>query len=285
MAGTQGGEICLFSVYSQIYRATMPLSSNGLLSICLMDDKIFVGGGDGKIRKLTTAGGKWNLTHEAQLDGKVTSLSLSPDKKEILAGTSTSKIYRLLSNDLSFMLHTDAHFCDLNDVAIGGRSDQFVTIDEAGILKMWDSSEYKTVFTASGGNESNGTSVCIADDGSIVTGWRCGAIRAFDPVHQTMIWEVSGAHRGAVTSIYADENYILSGGQDGAVRVWARMNRKLLIQFNDHHKDVVSLFPDVKDNHIIHSASLDRSICTYDLKKEIKVNGYMTKNGSLYGLS
>ena len=71
----------------------MPLSSNGLLSISLMDDKVYVGGGDGKIRKISTAGGKWNLTHEAQLDGKVTSISLSPDKKEILAGTSLGKIY------------------------------------------------------------------------------------------------------------------------------------------------------------------------------------------------
>jgi hypothetical protein len=43
----------------------MPLSSNGLLSIALMDDKIFVGGGDGKVRKITTSGGKWNLSHEA----------------------------------------------------------------------------------------------------------------------------------------------------------------------------------------------------------------------------
>jgi cilia- and flagella-associated protein 52 len=50
MAGTSGGEICLFSIYSQIYRATMPLSSNGLLSIALMDDKIFIGGGDGKVK-------------------------------------------------------------------------------------------------------------------------------------------------------------------------------------------------------------------------------------------
>jgi hypothetical protein len=30
----------------------MPLSSNGLHSIALMDDKIFVGGGDGKVRKI-----------------------------------------------------------------------------------------------------------------------------------------------------------------------------------------------------------------------------------------
>ena len=65
MAGTTGGEICLFSISSQIYRATMPLSSNGLMSIVLQDDKIYVGGGDGKVRKISTSGGKWNLTHEA----------------------------------------------------------------------------------------------------------------------------------------------------------------------------------------------------------------------------
>ena len=130
----------------------MPLSSNGLLSIALMDDKIFVGGGDGKLRKISTIGGKWNLTHEAQLDGKVTSISISADKKELLVGTSLSKIYRMLTADLSFMIHTDAHFGMINDISFGSRSDNFVTIDEQGIVKMWDSSEYKTIFTASGGN-------------------------------------------------------------------------------------------------------------------------------------
>ena len=59
----------------------------------------------------------------------------------------------------------------------------------------------------------------------------------------------------------------------------------MLIQFNDHFKDVVGLFPDVKENHIIHSASVDRSICTYDLKQECKINGHQTKNGALFALS
>jgi WD40 repeat protein len=31
--GTTGGEICIFSVLSRIYRATMPLSSNGLMAM------------------------------------------------------------------------------------------------------------------------------------------------------------------------------------------------------------------------------------------------------------
>ena len=63
--GTSGGEICLFSVLSQIYRATMPISSNGLLSAALCGDHIFIGSGDGKLKKLSIADGKWNLTHEA----------------------------------------------------------------------------------------------------------------------------------------------------------------------------------------------------------------------------
>lgn len=52
LAGTSGGEICIFSVYSKIYRATMPLSSNGLLAMTLMEGFIFVGGGDGKVKKM-----------------------------------------------------------------------------------------------------------------------------------------------------------------------------------------------------------------------------------------
>lgn len=123
------------------------------------------------------------------------------------------------------------------------------------------------------------------DDGSIISGWRDGSIKAYDPVNQIVLWEIHGAHRGAVTAIYADENYILSGGQEGAVRVWARLNRKLLIQFHDHTKDVVSVFPDVKSNHIIHSCSLARTISTYDLKKEVKILSHQTKNGALFGMS
>lgn len=285
LAGTSGGEICLFSIYDQIYKATMPLSSNGLLSICLMDDKIFIGGGDGKVKKISTEGGRWNLSHEAQIDGKVTSISLSTDKKELIVGTSKSKIYRMLTSDLSFMIHTDAHYGGINDIAFGSNDNEFTVIDETGILKIWDNSEYKTIFTASGGKNVEGMSCCLAEDNTIVTGWSDGFIRCFDPATHSIIWEITGAHKGKVTCVYADANYILSGGEEGAVRVWGRTNRKLLIQFHDHKKDVVSLFPDIQQSHIIHSCSMDRSLNTYDLKAESKINGHQTKNGSLFGMS
>jgi WD40 repeat protein len=239
LAGTSGGEVCLFSVYSKIYRATMSISSNGLLSIALIDDFIFVGGGDGKVKKLNIASGKWSLTHEAQLDSKVMSIAVSPDKKELIVGTSGGKMYRVLTADLSFMLHTDAHTGCLNDIVFGtDRSDRFLCIDENGAVKMWDLSEYKSIFTAYGGTGkgARGSSCAIAqDDFSIVTGWRDGFIRAYDPSSSRVLWEIANAHRGSVTCLYVDANYILSGGEDGAVRVWARTTRKLLIQFNGNY--------------------------------------------------
>jgi len=110
------------------------------------------------------------------------SISISTDKKELIVGTSGGKLYRVLSSDLSFMLHTDAHTGSINDIVFGNRSDQFLCIDENGAVKMWDLSEYKSVFTAYPGKAVRGSSCAIAgDDGTLVTGWRDGFIRCYDP--------------------------------------------------------------------------------------------------------
>jgi len=67
----------------------------------------------------------------------------------------------------------------------------------------------------------------------VLVGYRDGFLGCFDTITaKAQLWEISQAHRGAVTAIYADQNYILTGGQDGAVRVWNRRTRQLLIQFN-----------------------------------------------------
>ena len=79
LAGTTGGEICVFSIASAIYRASMPLTSNGILCGAVDKDFLYVGGGDGKIKKVALAGGSWTLTHEAALDSRVMSVNLSND--------------------------------------------------------------------------------------------------------------------------------------------------------------------------------------------------------------
>ena len=47
----------------------------------------------------------------------------------------------------------------------------------------------------------------------------------------------------------------------------------------------MSLFPDNQKPFLIHSCSLDRTLSTYDLKQEKRVNGHQTKNGALFGMS
>ncbi len=53
----------------------------------------------------------------------------------------------------------------------------------------------------------------------------------------------------------------------------------------DQKRDIVSLFPDIQKPHQIHSCSMDRSISTYDLKVEKRINGHQTKNGALFGMT
>jgi WD40 repeat protein len=56
-------------------------------------------------------------------------------------------MYRVLCNDLSFMLHSDAHSACINDISFGADSNVFAAIDESGSVKVWDLSEYKSVVT------------------------------------------------------------------------------------------------------------------------------------------
>jgi WD40 repeat protein len=124
-----------------------------------------------------------------------------------------------------------------------------MAIDENGAVKLWDLSEYKSIFTAASFKNSRGSSCCIAkDDGSLVTGWRDGFIRAYETTGR-VLWEIANAHRGSVTSLYCDANYILSGGEDGAVRVWARTTRKLLIQFNGKINKHSQIMLRLKERH------------------------------------
>ena len=74
-------------------------------------------------------------------------MNLSNDKQELIVGTQGGKIYRVLTNDLSFLLHSDAHVSTINDVSFGTDSNTFLTVDEAGAVKMWDLSEYKCLYT------------------------------------------------------------------------------------------------------------------------------------------
>jgi hypothetical protein len=121
--GTTSGELCVFNITSKIFRASIPVSSNGILSVTEIDGAIFVGSGDGKVKKLMGQDVTWSIVAESYLGGKITSLSNSSDLRELVCGTSLGGIYRLLANDLSNMLYAESHSGAVTDVAFGQRSD------------------------------------------------------------------------------------------------------------------------------------------------------------------
>jgi hypothetical protein len=107
--GTTSGELCIFNIASKIFRASIPVSSNGILAIEEIDGAVFVGSGDGKVKKLMGSDVTWSIVAETHLGGKITSLSRSSDLREVVCGTNLGCIYRLLSNDLSNMLFAESH--------------------------------------------------------------------------------------------------------------------------------------------------------------------------------
>jgi len=76
------------------------------------------------------------------------SINLAKDGKELIAGTVGGKIYRVIMQDLSFLLHSDAHTGIVKDIAFGNSSDKFASIDSNGALKLWDLADYKCLYTA-----------------------------------------------------------------------------------------------------------------------------------------
>jgi len=99
----------------------------------------------------------------------------------------------------------------------------------------------------------------------------------------TKLWEIP-AHRGNVNTIYVDGNYILTGGEDGIVRVWTRKTHELIIQFSAHHKDVFQVIADINKPNVIYSCGMDRSLNTFDIKLQKRINFYNVKNGFICGI-
>jgi len=79
------------------------------LSINIFGKNLFVGSGDGKVKKLTGSDTRWNLERELCLEGRMNSITIDPNGNELLAGTSNGRIYRINTGHLDSSVHTEGH--------------------------------------------------------------------------------------------------------------------------------------------------------------------------------
>lgn len=79
---------------------------------------LFVGSGDGKVKKLTGSDTRWNIEREICLEGRMNSLSIEPSGNELLVGSSTGRIYRLTTASLDCTVHSEGHLSAIMGLSV-----------------------------------------------------------------------------------------------------------------------------------------------------------------------
>jgi WD40 repeat protein len=276
-AGTKTGELIVFSIKNAIFRTSEQVSSNGVISLCpFVDNQLFIGSGDGKLKRLRGYDQKWEIVQETQLQGKINSLSLSTDGSLLIAGTDHGKIYLVNTNDFKSTLLEESHINQVTCVSFDGDdSEHCCTVSHDGTLRVWDLSDYSTSISISCPSEAT---VCIYMGAFVLSGWKDGYIRCHNLKNNTLKWEING-HRGGITSIDCNDKFICSGGTDGAIRVWSATSQEMLVQFTDHTKSVSQVLIDIDAPAILHSCGMDKTVLTFDLKSNKRI-AYHAMSGS-----
>ncbi len=282
---TMAGEFCVFNNSTKIFRANIPVSSNGVLSLVSRGGYVFAGAGDGIIRKYYGKDMTWALDSEVLVEGRVMSLSIRSDGRELLAGTDMGHIYKIDISSMKAELYTVCATKPVKSLAFGRINDIFATVGEDGKLAVWDLGDYKVRMTAQ--YKCAGRCIVFApDNDTIVSGWADAGIRSHALTSSKALFEIPNAHRGTVSAVAVTALYVVSGGDDGRVRVWNRKGRnEVMIEFAEHRKGVSAVLPDFRDPHLIHSCSIDRTVLTYDLVKERRTIIHMLKDGGCLSLS
>ena len=302
IAGSSAGELCVFNVQTQVFRACVPVSKGGLLSLCTGgDDLAYCGCGDGTLKVLQGTDLQWVCLAETRLDGALKSVTLSADGKECLVGTSTGNIYRLDAHTLQNLGADGAsaglpllasHSKPISCLGFGDSSEWFVTASDSGALRRWELSHYSVEYEiAPPVKTTDATAVTRAEclsirKGSILSGWSDGTIRAYDEANGAFLWEIVSAHRGGVSCIDLTPLYLVSGGADGSVRVWGDgPSKQLLGNFDEHSKRVVGLCVDLDNPAKLHSAGEDKLVVTVDLNQARRTNCHSVKEGVFKSLA
>jgi len=144
--GTTSGDFGLINVRLKKLIKTVRACRLGILSLLSWPEGVICGGGDGTI---TTFDASLTDRQQCRLDGPVVAMSFSPDKAELVAGTSTGFVYRVRLEGLQTLLVCENHHSAVKCVAFAPESsDKFATASSDNTLRIWDAGDYTTLTTA-----------------------------------------------------------------------------------------------------------------------------------------
>jgi len=293
VAGSTAGELCVFNTETMVFRACVPVSCGGLLSLAARwtpdGPLVWCGCGDGKLKLLCGQDKDWKMVQEATLSGPVSALSLNCDGTELLAGTKEGDVYVLDARTMQPVSATADCFAPLmscHTVPIhcmsfaGGSNELFLSGAENGVVRMWDLSHYmvRCHIAVHGAKAAHPLCLVYSDEGLILSGWTDGFIRCHSETG-AVVWEMSQAHRGGVTALALSPTYALSGGADGVLRLWSLSQQKLVDQFSEHKGAVSAVLIDNQKQYLVHSCGEDKTVVTTNLKQKRRVATHKVAEG------
>ncbi|GKT26151.1 WD domain, G-beta repeat [Aduncisulcus paluster] len=114
---------------------------------------------------------------------------------------------------------------------------------------------------------NNGTIVIYNTSKAIKHVISSGSLEPIDDIVSiNVILNIPDTHKGAVTALAVSEFGCISGGSDGVVRVWGESRGQCVCQYVVHSKTVTAVTWDVVVSSMIHSSSVDGTLCSYDIK-------------------
>ncbi len=281
---TTSGDFVVASMRSQRIVQTVQATKLGLDSIIQVDGGIMTGCGDNTIKLFDK---NYEFKKELMCDGIVIGLSLSQDKLEALATTSSGTVYRVNIAAMEHIVISEGHTQAITAVAYCvGQNDRFATASMDGTIRIWDTAEYVTLATCHARKEQERGVVplCLQYSDIILSGWSDGQIDAFSDTGEPL-WMIDNAHPGGVLCMTLSHNnrFILTGGPAGEVRLWELRTRDLISHLKEHVSRVTSLVLSQDDTFAV-TASRDRCILRWDLREEKRVWCHMQRMGGINGI-
>jgi hypothetical protein len=310
LAGTRAGELCVFAIAPEppsvisgsadaaapaavqparkpgVFRACVPVSAGtgGVHALAVHGRHVWMGAGDGKVKHFEGEDQSWAMEAEAQLDGRVVSLSLTADRRGLIAGTSAGRIYSLDASTLRAQLLCAAHTAPVVAATFGALSSEVVATASAdGTVRVWDLNSYECTYSATRAGQAP---TCLFFGGELgggcpllLSGWSDGAVYCYDPtanadarappalpsgaaVARGFLWAIAQAHAGAVTALALTDTALLTAGRDGKLRVWSLGSRRCEAEFAEHSKPISAMVVDSADSGRVHTCGLDQLVRT-----------------------
>lgn len=169
---TSSGDFVLVNVKQKTLGNSVAACRSGILSLLCWPEGLIVGGGDGTV---TTFDSNLHDVAQVSLNGPVTTLSFSPDRMEVIAGTMSGFIYRLRVDNLQSLLVSENHSAPIRCVSFSPEtSDRFATLSNDCSIRVWDVADYSVRNTVHVRDAGLPTCLCYTLD-FLITGWEDGA--------------------------------------------------------------------------------------------------------------